>query len=175
MVVNSFVLNKCSEFYLAKCLLVYEGNKDVWNQNQKAYQNTPQVKKLLLAQEKIDKKESTINMLKQTARSLERKDSVQLAQRCLEYGFTGKSNISVCIQREAQHDKELAIQKLELQKAYVQNKTEPVQEEENLPFLIDFLGDVAVGIAEGMTDPAFYMHLQSINLRQIKIKIYIEL
>ena len=73
---------------------------------------------------------------------------IGLTQRCEEYGFSGESNISACIQREAQHDKELALQRLELQRAYAQNVTEPVPEEEEAPWLIKFLGDVAIGVAE---------------------------
>jgi len=80
--------------------------------------------------------------------------------RCEEYGFTGESNISACIQREAQHDKELAMQRLELQRTYAQNLTEPVQEEEDLPFLVKFLGDVAIGVAENLADPAFQRDMQ---------------
>ena len=94
-----------------------------------------------------------------------------LKQRCEEYGFTGESNISTCIQREAQHDKELAMQRYELEKTrlalqqaqartYAQNVTEPVQEEEDLPFLIKFLGDVVLGVAEAYADPAFQRDLQ---------------
>jgi hypothetical protein len=86
-----------------------------------------------------------------------------LTIRCEEYGFTGESNISACIQREAQHDKELAMQKYELQKtrvalqhaqsqaqsrAYAQSLPPVVEEEEEMPWLIKFLGDVAIGVAE---------------------------
>ncbi|MDA9082270.1 hypothetical protein N9K19_01240 [Gammaproteobacteria bacterium] len=89
---------------------------------------------------------------------------LELNKRCEDYGFTGESNISACIQREAQHDRELAMQRLELEKTrlalqqaqsrtYVQNVTEPVQKEEDLPFLIKFLGDVAMGVAEAYADP----------------------
>jgi len=89
---------------------------------------------------------------------------LELNKRCEDYGFTGESNISACVQREAQHDKELAMQRLELEKTrlalqqaqsrtYVQNVTEPVQKEEDLPFLIKFLGDVAMGVAEAYADP----------------------
>ena len=88
---------------------------------------------------------------------------IGLTQRCKEYGFTGESNISACIQREAQHDKELAMQKYELQKtrvalqhaqsqaqsrAYAQSLPPVVEEEEKLPWLIKFLGDVVMGVAE---------------------------
>ena len=96
---------------------------------------------------------------------------LELNKRCEEYGFTGESNISACIQREAQHDKELAMQSYELEKtrlalqqaqsrAYTQNVTEPVQKEEDLPFLIKFLGDVAMGVAENLADPSFQRDMQ---------------
>ena len=52
---------------------------------------------------------------------------------------------------------ELEKTRLALQQAqsrtYVQNVTEPVQKEEDLPFLIKFLGDVAMGVAEAYADP----------------------
>ena len=159
---NNFVLNKCAEFYLSKCLLVYEGNNYVWSQNQKAYQNTSEVQGLLLTQEKSRQQRIDNQYTRAKQQETYRKQEVlaQLTQRCEEYGFTGESNISACIQREAQHDKELAMQRLELQRSYAQNVTEPVQEEEDLPFLIKFLGDVAIGVAETIADPAFQRDLQ---------------
>ena len=159
---NNFVLNKCAEFYLSKCLLVYEGNNYVWSQNQKAYQNTSEVQGLLLAQEKSRQQRIDNQYTRAKQQETYRKQEVlaQLTQRCEEYGFTGDANISACIQREAQHDKELAMQRLELQRSYAQNVTEPVQEEEDLPFLIKFLGDVAIGVAETIADPAFQRDLQ---------------
>jgi hypothetical protein len=159
---NNFVLNKCAEFYLSKCLLVYEGNNYVWSQNQKAYQNTSEVQGLLLTQEKSRQQRIDNQYTRAKQQETYRKQEVlaQLTQRCEEYGFTGESNISACIQREAQHDKELAMQRLELQRSYAQNVTEPVPEEEDLPFLIKFLGDVAIGVAETIADPAFQRDLQ---------------
>ena len=76
----------------------------------------------------------------------------QLKNRCASYGFDGDSNISACIQREAQHDKEMAIQELELQRARValqkaqsQSYVQPVAEvkaEEKLHWTVKFLGDI---------------------------------
>jgi len=107
------------------------------------------------------------------SRNQKRKTKIlaDLKQRCEEYGFSGESNISACIQREAQHDKELAVQRYELEKtrlalqqaqsrAYAQNVTAAVPEEEDLPFLIKFLGDVAIGVAENLADPAFHRDVQ---------------
>ena len=147
---NNFVLNKCAEFYLSKCLLVYEGNNYVWSQNQKAYQNTSEVKELLLAQEKTRQQRIDNQYTRAKQQEAFRKEKIlaDLNQRCLDLGFTGESNIFACIQREAQHDKELAMQRLELQRTYAQNLTEPVDEEEDIPFLIKFLGNVAIGVAE---------------------------
>ena len=71
-----------------------------------------------------------------------------LNQRCLDIGFTGESNILACIQREAQHERELAMQRLELQRTYSQNQTQTINEDEDIPFLIKFLGDVVLGVAE---------------------------
>tara|TARA_B110000483_G_C18021848_1_gene475312 strand:- start:48 stop:881 length:834 start_codon:yes stop_codon:yes gene_type:complete len=111
------------------------------------------------------------------SRKQERKKKIlaDLKQRCNGYGFTGESNISACIQREAQHDKELAMQKYELEKtrialqqaqsqaqsrAYVQSLPPVAEEEEEIPWLIKFLGDVAIGVAEGYADPAFHRDVQ---------------
>ena len=112
-----------------------------------------------LAREKLLAKESAKKEEEEKKRII-----IGLTERCEEYGFTGASNISACIQREAQHDKELAMQKYELQKtrvalqqaqsqaqsrAYAQPLPPVVEEEEKVPWLIKFLGDVAIGVAEG--------------------------
>jgi len=86
---------------------------------------------------------------------------IGLTQRCEEYGFTGESNISACIQREAQHDKELAMQKYELQKTRLalrqaQSLPPVLEEEEEMPWLIKFLGDVAIGVAEAYEHQAMH-------------------
>ena len=107
--------------------------------------------KILAANQEIEKKKRAE---RQKAKIL-----AGLKQRCEEYGFTGDGNISACIQREAQHDKELAMQRYELEKtrlalqqsqsrAYAQSLPPVVEEEEEMPWLIKFLGDVAIGVAE---------------------------
>jgi hypothetical protein len=156
--VNSWVLKTCKEKFKLQCLVVYEGSQNVWNENQSAYQNTP------IATEARQEKLARIKAKEETKKRVERykaeteekrKQAIltDLKQRCEEYGFTGESNISACIQREAQHDKELAMQKLELQRTYAQNLTQPVDEEEDIPFLIKFLGEIVVGAAEAYADP----------------------
>jgi hypothetical protein len=113
-----------------------------------------------LAREKRLAKESTRKEEEEKKRII-----IGLTQRCAEYGFTGESNISACIQREAQHDKELAMQKYELQKTRValqqaqsqaQSLPPVVEEEEEAPWLIKFLGDVAIGVAEGYEHQAMH-------------------
>jgi len=82
----------------------------------------------------------------------------QLKKRCASYGFTGDSNISACIQREAQHDREITLQKLELQRtrlalqksqsnSYVQPVAQ-VKAEEELHWTAKFLLNVVEGAAE---------------------------
>ena len=82
----------------------------------------------------------------------------QLKKRCASYGFTGDSNISACIQREAQHDREITLQKLELQKtrlalekaqskSYVQPVAQ-VKAQEELHWTAKFLLNVVEGAAE---------------------------
>ena len=128
--------------------------------------NTPE------KEEDINELISRINKTTLETRAIQEKTKQKilagLKLRCEEYGFTGDANISACIQREAQHDKELAMQKYELQKtrvalqqaqtaaqsrAYAQNVTQPVAEEEDIPFLIKLLGDIVVGAAEAYADP----------------------
>ena len=119
--------------------------------------------KLLAANQEVEKKKKAERQKAQILAGLK--------QRCEEYGFTGDANISACIQREAQHDKELAMQKYELQKtrvalqqaqsqaqsrAYAQSLPPVVEEEEEIPWLIKFLGDVAIGVAEGYEHQAMH-------------------
>jgi len=90
-----------------------------------------------------------------------------LTKRCEDYGFTGDNNIAACIQREAQHDKELEMQKWELEKTRIalqqaQSRTYVQQqpEEEEVPMLIQMLGDIAVGVAEGYKNQQIYQQPQ---------------
>jgi len=151
----------------------------------KAKENEAYIKKLEIKKRK-ELEQWELDRLKRIAKAKEqeaRKKQQILAglkQRCSEYGFTGESNIAACIQREAQHDKELAMQKYELEKTrlalqqakadaqsrtyqssiYAQNETPIEEKEEDLPFLIKFLGDVAIGVAEAYADPAFHRDVQ---------------
>jgi len=185
--VNSVVLNKCEEKFNLKCLIADEGGKNVWSDNQAVYQNTPiaiaareertlrekaAAVRLAKRVEIIEAKKKRQEKTRIAQEELRKKEIlVELNERCLKYGFTGASNISACVQREAQHDKELAIQRLELQRTklaleqvqsrvYAQNVTQSVEEEEDIPFLIKFLGDVAIGVAEAYADPAFHRDVQ---------------
>ena len=181
---NAKALQQCESFY-GTCLIFKEGNIEVWEDKQAelkiANQEDTAERKATLEKQAIAKKQRIKNQQIRAAQlEMEKKEKLQkqkekiladLKQRCEEYGFSGESNISACIQREAQHDKELAVQRYELEKtrlalqqaqsrAYAQNVTAAVPEEEDLPFLIKFLGDVAIGVAENLADPAFHRDVQ---------------
>ena len=189
--INEHVLSECAKFYSQRCLISREGDRNVWAENKIAYQNSPEMIEILrqtqeerLAQEKSHKEKLERQIAyrearaKQAAAKREEQKAKILAglkQRCDEYGFTGDANISACIQREAQHDKELAMQKYELQKTrvalqqaqseaqsrvYAQSLLPVAEEEEDIPFLIKILGDVAMGVAEAYADPAFHRDVQ---------------
>ena len=181
---NSVALFRCESFY-GTCLIFKEGDIKVWEDKQAelrianikdADERKATLEKLAIAKKQRIKNQqiraAELEMeKKEKLRKQKEKILADLKQRCEEYGFTGESNISACIQREAQHDKELAMQRYELEKTrlalqqaqsrtYAQNVTEPIQKEEDLPFLIKFLGDVAIGVAEAYADPAFHRDVQ---------------
>ena len=108
----------------------------------------------------LSPEERKIRMDARKTREEEKKLAImnQLKKRCASYGFTGDSNISVCIQREAQHDREITLQKLELQRSrlalqksqsnsYVQPVAQ-VKAEEELHWTAKFLLNVVEGAAE---------------------------
>ena len=113
-------------------------------------------------------KEKTEAEYKENRLALEQEEKqrliASLTKRCKDYGFSGDSNIAACIQREAQHDKELEMQKWELEKTRValqqaQSKSY-IQEssvEDEVPPLLKILGAIAEGYAEG------YQQAQTIN------------
>lgn len=194
-----FVQKLCEDLYASKCILsrfndeiYYQSLEDYKSQEEsrlatreeeigvnvsycfKAFESNEILKQSCLDKlNYIISDEQALKIKEQIA--LERKQEkekilAELSQRCNEYGFTGESNISACIQREAQHDKELAMQKYELKKTRLalqqaqansnsRNVIQPAQEED-LPFLIKFLGDVAMGVAENLADPNFHINLQ---------------
>jgi hypothetical protein len=87
----------------------------------------------------------------------------ELRDRCASYGFSGDENIAACVQREAQHDLELAQQeralRLAQQRLANQNRQAQVQTqivEEEVPWWLQFLADVAEGVAEGYAHDAIY-------------------
>ena len=114
--------------------------------------------------EKILKEIETENLLndfknKDTLETKRKRDELnkkkilkELTDRCSSFGFTGDNNIAACVQREAQHDKDIALQTLELQrtrvalqKAQSQSYVQPVTEvkaEEKLHWAVNFLGDI---------------------------------
>ena len=87
----------------------------------------------------------------------------ELTDRCASYGFSGDENIAACVQREAQHDLELAQQeralRLAQQRLANQNRQVQVQTqivEEEVPWWMEFLGAVAIGVSEGYAHDAIY-------------------
>ena len=87
----------------------------------------------------------------------------ELRERCASYGFSGDENIAACVQREAQHDLELAQQEraLRLAQQRLANQSRPAQAqnqvvEEEVPWWLQFLADVAVGVAEGYAEGAIH-------------------
>ena len=125
--INQYTLTKCEKHFSERCLIAMEGNKIVWQKNLQKYKENEK-------EENEAKRISLINALK---------------KRCVSYGFSGDSNIAACIQREAQHDKEIAMQKLELQKTNASD----VKAEEELSWVVKFLGDVTKGVIKGLADP----------------------
>ena len=97
-------------------------------------------------------------------RKIEKESMIaELRDRCASYGFSGDENIAACVQREAQHDLELAQQeralRLAQQRLANQNRQVQVQTqivEEEVPWWLQFLADVAEGVAEGYAHDAIY-------------------
>mgnify|MGYP001336199631 CR=1 FL=1 len=140
---NDQAIMNCKHLYNDECRLFMQGDVNVWGMSK-----TELLK--IRAEGVVKRRES----------EEERKLAIlsELRERCISFGFTGNNNIATCIQREAQTDKKLAMQKLELtrtmlaleqaqSRTYMQNQTQPKQEED-LPWLIKFLGDVIVETSE---------------------------
>ena len=67
------------------------------------------------------------------------------------------------MQKQELRETRVALQQAQSQaqsRAYAQSLPPVVEEEEDLPFLIKFLGDVAIGVAENLADPAFQRDMQ---------------
>ena len=119
-----------------------------------------------------DRKEREIEeeQMRQHFASLEQQRKIEkermiaeLRERCASYGFSGDENIAACVQREAQHDLELAQQeralRLAQQRLANQSRQTQVQSqvvEEEVPWWLQFLADVAIGVAEGYEQNAIH-------------------
>ena len=163
---NEFALRDCESKY-GKCLIYYEGNANVWELNLNPYtadlssKNTEYLEHLNRIKEE-ERQRKIVREQEEKQRLI-----ASLTKRCEDYGFTGDNNIAACIQREAQHDKELEMQKWELEKTRLalqqaQSRTYVQQqpEEEEVPLLIQMLGDIAVGVAEGYKNQQIYQQPQ---------------
>jgi len=62
-------------------------------------------------------------------------------KRCIEFGFEGKTEIATCFQQEVFNERQLAQQRLAQQPQIAQ--------EEEVPFLLQMLGEIAIGVSEG--------------------------
>ena len=111
------------------------------------------------------KRKGQLEQLKQEEQQRKEKERIvaELRERCASYGFSGDENIAACVQREAQHDLELAQQeralRLAQQRLANQNRQVQVQTqivEEEVPWWLQFLADVAEGVAEGYAHDAIY-------------------
>ena len=151
----------CEELFKSKCVITRSNNfTDV---GEKVYWKS-------LTEYKLAQETKILAEEKERQRKLDQEQEekqrliASLAKRCEGYGFTGDNNIAACIQREAQHDKELEMQKWELEKTRIalqqaQSRTYVQQqpEEEEVPLLIQVLGNIAIGASEG------YKQAQIIN------------
>jgi len=62
-------------------------------------------------------------------------------ERCIEFGFEGKTEIATCFQQEVFNERQLAQQRLTQQSQLAQ--------EEEVHFLLQMLGEIAEGVSEG--------------------------
>ena len=162
-------LNACRDVFNSDCVITRAelatafGNtttydEDIFYTSLEDYKNKQETR---LAN---DRKEREIEeeQMRQHFASLEQQRKIEkermiaeLRERCVSYGFSGDENIAACVQREAQHDLELAQQERELrlaqQRLAYQNRQAQVVEEE-VPWWMEFLGAVAEGFAEGFAE-----------------------
>ena len=163
---NKVAIEDCEKTY-GKCLLFYEGNNSVWEDNQFQYAQAEAKRRQEYAnysQEALleRQRQRYIDEQKKKEEEEEKRVAVLVAlkERCIEYGFTGNNNIASCIQREAQHDFEIEQQKYQVQllkqelanqRMYASQNTQQVDvnTSEEVPWWLEILGAVAVGAAEG--------------------------
>jgi hypothetical protein len=154
----------CEELFKSKCVITRSNN--FTDAGEKIYWKS-------LTEYKLAQETKILAEEKERQRKLDQEQEekqrliASLTKRCEDYGFTGDNNIAACIQREAQHDKELEMQKWELEKTRLalqqaQSRTYVQQqpEEEEVPLLIQMLGDIAVGVAEGYKNQQIYQQPQ---------------
>jgi len=124
--VNKVVLGHCEYKFQIKCLIAYEGNKFVWRENL------------------INYKEEQVQLEIERKRKEEEHKQALIAEyieRCIEFGFEGKTEIATCFQQEVFNERQLAQQRLAQQPQIAQ--------EEEVPFLLQMLGEIAIGVSEG--------------------------
>ena len=73
---------------------------------------------------------------------------IALTQRCNSYEFTGDFTFSDCIKKEAERDRVLAVTRIETSQKNTWASNVAAPKEVRVPWLIKFLGDVVMGVAE---------------------------
>ena len=159
------VLRLCNLHFGSACVLSRFGDTVIYNSFEEYKTYTANQARIKKEYEESSKRLQRQQLQRKIVQEQEEKERLiaSLAKRCEGYGFTGDNNIAACIQREAQHDKELEMQKWELEKTRIalqqaQSRTYVQQpEEEEIPLLIQVLGNIAIGVSEG------YKQAQIIN------------
>jgi hypothetical protein len=170
--VEHYVLYHCEKALLEKCVLMKLGNRvlsenrNIADKYEKERQEIAEQRRLNAEQQRIRQDEyqrqRDLRLLEERRAEKERMVA-ELRERCASYGFSGDENIAACVQREAQHDLELAQQERALrlaqqrlanQSRQPQAQTQVVEEE--VPWWLQFLADVAVGVAEGYEQNAIH-------------------
>lgn len=166
---REFVVELCEQVFGSECVLSKIGDTTIWNSSEEYLTYNVNQARIKKEYEESSRRLQQQQLQRKLDQEQEEKQRLiaSLTKRCEDYGFTGDNNIAACIQREAQHDKELEMQKWELEKTRLalqqaQSRTYVQQqpEEEEVPLLIQMLGDIAVGVAEGYKNQQIYQQPQ---------------
>jgi hypothetical protein len=109
--------------------------------NQKIFYKDLDDYNLYVAKQKQNEKERKSRLIASQEKQKEQKLN-ELIVRCKGFGFTGESNIAACVQREVQHDLELAQQEQRLQQ--LENRIASASKPSNdKPFFLEVLSILA--------------------------------
>ena len=133
--INKVVLGWCENTFEIKCLIAYEGNKFVWQENLINYKEE-QVQLEIEAKQKAEEQKQAL--------------IAEYIERCIGFGFEGKTEIATCFQQEVFNERQLAQERLVQQQRLAQ-QPQLVQEEEVSPFL-EWLGELTEEVIEDYFD-----------------------